>query len=61
MSTGHYILMLGDDDALVPFGEIKVVPGGYADVIYLSAYHYAYPNTLTSPSDILQSFVIQNL
>ena len=48
MSTGHYILMLGDDDALVPrFGEIvKPFQADMPDVIYLSAYHYAYPNTL---------------
>ena len=48
MSTGDYILMLGDDDALVPrFGEIvKPFQTDIPDVIYLSAYHYAYPNTL---------------
>src|SRR5215475_5800277 len=42
LSTGDYILMLGDDDALTPrFGEIvKPFQADTPDVIYLSAYHY---------------------
>jgi hypothetical protein len=48
LSTGDYVLMLGDDDALAPhFGEtIRPFLADTPDIVYLSAYHYAYPQTL---------------
>ena len=48
LSSGDYILMLGDDDALAPrFGEIvKPFLATAPDIIYLAAYHYAYPGAL---------------
>jgi glycosyltransferase involved in cell wall biosynthesis len=48
-ATGDYVLMLGDDDALTPdfftIVEPFLHPDG-ADVAYLGAYHYCYPNVL---------------
>jgi putative sugar O-methyltransferase len=48
-ATGDYVLMLGDDDALTPdFSTIVepfLRPDG-ADVAYLGAYHYCYPNVM---------------
>lgn len=46
IATGDYILMLGDDDALVPrFSEILMphLSSAGPDVVYLGAYHYSYP------------------
>lgn len=46
-ATGDYVIMLGDDDALVP-GALARLAGlidghGRPDVVYVMAYHYAYP------------------
>ncbi len=50
MASGDYVLMLGDDDALVPrflprVSEfISTTP--QPDIIYFAAYHYCYPNVM---------------
>lgn len=59
LSTGDYVLMLGDDDALAPnfFSVIRdhLCADG-PDIIYLAAYHYCYPNVLpTAPTGYLAS------
>jgi len=47
MSTGEYVIMLGDDDALMPSFFTKIVEVAHQfnkpDVIYIDAYIYAYP------------------
>ncbi|WP_316189684.1 methyltransferase domain-containing protein [Bradyrhizobium sp. SZCCHNS1054] len=48
-STGDYILMMGDDDALAPNFATDVLPlisADSPDIVYLAAYHYAYPGVL---------------
>ena len=51
-STGDYILMLGDDDALAPnfCREIRKAIADYSapEVIFLAAYHYAYPKAIAA-------------
>jgi glycosyltransferase involved in cell wall biosynthesis len=53
LSSGEYVVMLGDDDALMPgyFTTLLRVAGQYdtPDWIYTEAYEYAYPDVL--PSD----------
>lgn len=53
-ATGDYILMLGDDDALVPrFSEIVLpqLSSSSPDILYVAAYHYCYPGVQpASPS-----------
>jgi glycosyltransferase involved in cell wall biosynthesis len=50
MASGDYILMLGDDDALVPWflprvsELISTTP--QPDIIYFASYHYCYPNVM---------------
>lgn len=54
--TGDYILMLGDDDAIVPgfFENVGPLLEDKPDVIYLAAFHYAYPGVLSfKPSGYL--------
>ncbi len=49
LSTGDYVLMLGDDDALAPnFLSMvcKHLTADAPDIVYLAAYHYCYPNVL---------------
>lgn len=49
LSTGDYVLMLGDDDALAPnFLSMvsKYLAADGPDIVYLAAYHYCYPNVL---------------
>lgn len=49
MSSGDYILMMGDDDAVTPNFQDDVAPwlnDRSPDVVYLAAYHYGYPNVL---------------
>lgn len=56
LATGDYILMLGDDDAVVPgfFERINPLLDGKPDVVYLAAFHYAYPGVLSfKPSGYL--------
>lgn len=57
LATGDYCLMLGDDDALAPDFFETVIPHLSEDgpeLVYLGAYHYAYPNVLPwSPSGYL--------
>ena len=51
LSTGEYFLMMGDDDALVPNFAANVLPylsPEKPDLLYLAAYHYAYPEVLPS-------------
>lgn len=48
-ATGDYILMLGDDDALAPdfFATVRpFLSADTPDIVYLSAYHYCYPNVM---------------
>jgi len=53
-STGDYVLMLGDDDALAPqfFETVRpFLTSDGPDILYLKAYHYCYPNVMiTSPA-----------
>ncbi len=54
MATGEYVLMLGDDDALVP-GCVKrlvelISAEHNPDIVYMAAYHYCYPNVMPSAS-----------
>ena len=57
LSTGDYILMLGDDDALAPnFSECvrPFLSSDKPDVVFLAAYHYCYPMVLdANPSGYL--------
>jgi glycosyltransferase involved in cell wall biosynthesis/SAM-dependent methyltransferase len=49
LATGDYILMLGDDDALVPdfFGTVgPLLSASSPEIVYLPAYHYCYPNVI---------------
>lgn len=58
LSSGDYILMLGDDDALAP-GFIREVlhlieEMGSPDILFYAAYHYCYPDVIkTSPKGYL--------
>jgi glycosyltransferase involved in cell wall biosynthesis len=55
-ATGEYVLMLGDDDALAPTFMETVVPyaSDGADILYLRAYHYCYPDVIPeSPAGYL--------
>jgi glycosyltransferase involved in cell wall biosynthesis/SAM-dependent methyltransferase len=56
LATGDYVLMLGDDDALAPDFMACVRPFLSADLIYVAAYHYCYPDVIpTSPNGYLAS------
>jgi glycosyltransferase involved in cell wall biosynthesis len=50
MASGDYVLMLGDDDALVPWFHRSVRPlierAEAPDVVYLAAFHYCYPGVM---------------
>lgn len=49
LSSGDYVLMLGDDDALAPqFSDIVEphIASDGPDVLYLGAYHYCYPGVI---------------
>jgi len=49
LSTGDYILMLGDDDALTPDFMTRLSPYFSAqgpEVIYIAGYHYCYPGVM---------------
>ncbi len=52
---GEYVIMLGDDDALTPglLGRLAtiIVKFERPDVIYLMAYHYAYPDVFDTQQD----------
>lgn len=53
LCSGDYFLMLGDDDALAPkFSEfiLPVLARDHPDVVYLAAYHYAYPGVIPGQS-----------
>ncbi len=51
-ATGRYVIMLGDDDALVPGSLARLSELVHAhqqpDVVYAMAYHYAYPGVIPS-------------
>jgi glycosyltransferase involved in cell wall biosynthesis len=51
-AAGRYVLMLGDDDALAPGFVQRVMSTADAfdqpEVIYMMAYHYAYPGVFAS-------------
>jgi glycosyltransferase involved in cell wall biosynthesis len=54
-AVGEYVIMLGDDDALTP-GLLRrlaalIVKFETPDVIYLMAYHYAYPGVFDTQQD----------
>lgn len=58
LSSGDYILMLGDDDALAPGFIREVLPlieeMGSPDILFYAAYHYCYPDVIrTSPKGYL--------
>lgn len=60
-SDGDYIIMLGDDDSLMPgyFSRLKYLIDefGQPDFVYTSAYLYAYPGVLPgSPDGFLRSY-----
>jgi glycosyltransferase involved in cell wall biosynthesis len=50
-ARGDYVIMLGDDDALAPgsLTQLDRLIGkhGEPDVVFSTAYHYAYPHVLT--------------
>ena len=54
-SGGEYVVMLGDDDALVPDYCKKMAKAirafGRPDIIYCMAYHYAYPGVMDPKPD----------
>jgi glycosyltransferase involved in cell wall biosynthesis len=54
-ARGEYVLMLGDDDALVPelLRQLRAIieKEGRPTVIYMMAYHYMYPNVLSAQPD----------
>jgi len=58
-STGDYVVMLGDDDGLLP-GYFRALAGvleryGAADAIYYDALQFAYPNVLPNhPAPFVQ-------
>jgi Glycosyltransferases involved in cell wall biogenesis len=51
-SSGQYIIMLGDDDALAPgwlaYARTLLQQFNNPDVVYTMAYHYAYPGAVPS-------------
>jgi len=58
-STGDYVIMLGDDDALMPgyFSQLAhlIEKHEAPDLIYTDAYQYAYPNVMPGhPSGFIQ-------
>lgn len=60
-STGDYVIMLGDDDALVPGYFSTLLPKlrefDEPDVVYTGAYLYAYPNVMPGfPRGFLQPY-----
>ena len=54
-SNGQYVVMLGDDDALVPGYCKKMAKAiwafGRPDIVYCMAYHYAYPGVMAPKPD----------
>ena len=59
LSTGEYVIMLGDDDGLLPnyfsriIGAMELFPD--PDFIYVSAYFFAYPGVMPdSPNGFLR-------
>lgn len=57
-ATGEYFVMLGDDDALVPGGLVRIVALAESrpDAIYAQAMQYAYPNVIPGhPEAFLQT------
>jgi glycosyltransferase involved in cell wall biosynthesis len=60
-STGDYVIMLGDDDALLPgyFSTIRRLADEYSDpdFIYAGAYLYAYPGAMPGfPRGFLKAY-----
>ena len=51
LARGEYVIMLGDDDALVPhlLQNLKIAIERFnkPDVVYMMAYHYAYPGVFS--------------
>jgi glycosyltransferase involved in cell wall biosynthesis len=51
-STGDYVVMLGDDDALLPgyFSKLVGLLGQRPEVVYVEAVQYAYPGVMPGQS-----------
>jgi glycosyltransferase involved in cell wall biosynthesis len=60
MSTGDYVIMLGDDDCIMQgfFRTVRKMVEQYApDFIYTNAFQYSYPGVMpTHPRGFLQSY-----
>lgn len=58
LATGEYVIMLGDDDALVPCGlsQVRALAQSQPDAIYAQAMQYAYPDVIPEhPQPFLQT------